>query len=154
MANATATHSKGVCNITLPSSTSSVIIVPNTSGNAVWENFCTWTNTTDSNNPQTLGKWSAQMKKLSIVSNPLNLISTSTKHGTLTTSTNPTSTSMTSMSLKLTHKNNSTAPIATDNLNVTVTDATDNVTVITVYAEDGGDTNYLDFYLTITVIDD
>ncbi|WP_298509440.1 hypothetical protein [uncultured Kordia sp.] len=155
MANATATHKNGVCTITLPSETSSVIVVPNTSGKAQWENFCTWTNTTDSTNPQALGEWSAHQKNLNIVSNPLELISASSKHGTLSQFSNPASTGITTMTLALTHKKNptSTSPASADQLNVVTADATPDVTVFTINAEDGGDTNYLDFYLTVTVID-
>ena len=153
MANATATHANGVCTITLPSNTSDMVLVPGTSGIAAWKNYCTWTNTTNFTSPQALGEWYAQGKNVTIVTNPLSLINTTTNHGTITTATSPTSTSMTSMSLKFTHTANPKSPNPADDLHVNVTNATDDVTVISIYAEDGGGTNYLDFYMTITIID-
>jgi hypothetical protein len=150
MTNATATHSGGVCTITLPSNTTDIVLIPTTSGIAAWKNYCVWTNTTNSTSPQALGEWSAQGTNMTVLSDPLSLINTTTNHGTITTGTTPASSDMTTMTLDFTHTANPKSPKPADDLHVAVT-AAENMTVITIMAEDGGGTNYLDFYMTITI---
>lgn len=151
MGNATTTVSGGVCTIQTPATLGSMVFIPNTSGNAQWINYCSWSETAPDS--VSLGSWSAQMANITIVTNPDSLINTSTYHGTLTTSTTPSVTGITGVSLTFTHQENSSGPILPDDLQVIVINVTDNVTYITIMAEDRGDQNYLDFNMAVLITD-
>lgn len=145
MTNATGTVNGNKCTITIPANPTSVVVIPNTSGAALYTNYCKWSMGTTQ-----LGEWSAQQTTMSIVSNPHNLINTTTKHGTITTTTNPVIAAG-AMEVVLTHKKTNTSPVENDALKLTVIPITPKITVLNVLAEDGYDQNYLDFQLTIIV---
>jgi hypothetical protein len=154
MANATATQVNGVCTITTPASLSSMILIPSTSGNAQWTNFCSWS---DESQPtsELLGEWSAQLSTISIIPSldyP-GLISPTTYHGTISANTDPVAKGTTKTSLEFTHQVNSSSPIVPNDLSVTVMNVTSNLTVITILSEDTGDKNYLDFNMTLIITD-
>ena len=151
MANATATNSNGTCNITLPSDVHSMVLIPKTSGNARYINYCSWSDDSNAHSSQALGEWSANFSNISIVSNPDNLIDATTKHGTISQNTDPVITGMTKTSLTFTHRKNEGAPVEGDLLKVNVYDVTEDITVILILAEDQNDHNYLDFQMTVVV---
>jgi len=103
MANATASSKDGVCTITLPPNVSNIILQPKTSGTAAWVNYCSWNGKWSLSKPTAtpphhpLEEWSAHQTNLEILSNHFNLINSTTKHGTITTGTNPSTANMTSM---------------------------------------------------------
>lgn len=152
MANATVTQSNGVCYIQTPPTLHSMHLIPKASGNAAWVNQCNWTDES-SGQPVILGAWSAQMKTLKITSNPFDLINNKTFHGIISTQTDPTVTGLTKTALQFTHQVNSSSPVVPDDLKITVTNITDDITFIMILAEDGGDKNYLDFNMSIIVVD-
>lgn len=147
MANATAVIHGNTCTITIPPNPSSIVMIPKTSGAAQWVNYCQWTS-----GLPLLGSWSAHQTSLDIISNPHNLINTTTKHGTMTKTTNPAIAAGT-MKLGFTHRVTPTSPLTNDALKLTIEKQSNDITVMTVLAEDGNDHNYLDFQMFITVID-
>ncbi|MGH1386130.1 hypothetical protein [Kordia sp.] len=159
MANATASSKDGVCTITLPSNVSNIVLQPKTSGTTQWTNYCVWTGKWSLSEPTAtphhhpLGEWYAHQTTLDIVSNHFKLINSTTKHGTITTGTNPSTANMTSMELAFTHQKDPSKTILTDKLNIDTDNVNDDLTVITIMAEDGGDQNYLDFQMIITITD-
>ncbi len=153
MANATVSHSNGVCTITMPANAQSIVLIPKVSGNAEYLNYCSWSNVSDPGSPVALGEWSGHLQDLSIVSNPYNLINTVTKIGSMTSDTEPSVTGLSETNLTFTHRVNENSPILGDDLKVTVTNVTDDITVISILAEDLGDHNFLDFQMTVIIHD-